>query len=232
VEGDELTVILDDTPTPRYGPCIDGAGIHHNPSPGPAGERFVYGHVWVTLALLAWHPLFGPIALPLLSRLYIRRKGHAKLVPDYRAGHPFRTKLELANELLRWLGEWKGRRFTRVRVLCDGAYAKRPLLRVARRLGFVVFSRLPKNAALCSLPEPVPAGRRGPRPTYGRRRYDLAKRAGQRRRGGRRAVRSGWSSSTRRAAGARTSARRSKRRRRRCWKRRRNGGRSSSCSRS
>jgi hypothetical protein len=181
VEGDELTVILDDTPTARYGPCIDGAGIHHNPTPGPAGERFVYGHVWVTLALLVCHPLFGPLALPLLARLYIRQKDHPKLLPDYQQQHPFRTKLELAGELLRWLAEWKSRRFVRVRVLCDGFYAKRPLLRLARQLGFVVVSRLPKNAALRSLPGPVPAGRRGPRPTYGTRRYDLAKRAGQRR---------------------------------------------------
>src|ERR1043166_3627434 len=43
---------LDDTPTKRYGPRVEGAGLHHNPTPGPAGARFVYGHVWVTLALL------------------------------------------------------------------------------------------------------------------------------------------------------------------------------------
>jgi hypothetical protein len=24
---------LDDTPTPRYGPCVEGAGLHHNPTP-------------------------------------------------------------------------------------------------------------------------------------------------------------------------------------------------------
>ncbi len=181
IDGDELTVILDDTPSARYGPCIEGAGIHHNPTPGPAGEQFVYGHVWVQLALLVWHPLFGPLAVPLLARLYIRQQDHAALPRAYREGYPFRTKLELAAALLAWLDEWKSKRFRRVRVLCDGAYAKRPLLRAARQLGFVVFSRLPKNAALCSLPEPVPAGRRGRRPTYGRERYDLGKRAGQRR---------------------------------------------------
>src|SRR3954470_2174095 len=47
-----LTVAIDDSPTPRYGPEVEGCGIHHNPSPGPAGEKFVYGHVWVTLAAL------------------------------------------------------------------------------------------------------------------------------------------------------------------------------------
>src|SRR5206468_2571366 len=32
--GRRLTVALDDTPTPRYGPEVEGAGIHHNPSKG------------------------------------------------------------------------------------------------------------------------------------------------------------------------------------------------------
>src|SRR6516165_1196886 len=32
---DDLVVALDDTPTPRWGPCVEGAGIHHNPTPGP-----------------------------------------------------------------------------------------------------------------------------------------------------------------------------------------------------
>src|SRR5438105_6548378 len=36
-----LLLAIDDTPTPRYGPCVEGAGIHHNPTPGPAGEKFV-----------------------------------------------------------------------------------------------------------------------------------------------------------------------------------------------
>src|SRR5215210_8119350 len=68
-----LLAALDDTPTPRYGPCVEGAGIHHNPSPGPAGERYVYGHVWVTLAALADHPECGTLALPLQAQLYIRK---------------------------------------------------------------------------------------------------------------------------------------------------------------
>src|SRR5262245_4396802 len=35
--GPRLRVAIDDTPTSRYGPEVEGAGIHHNPSPGPAG---------------------------------------------------------------------------------------------------------------------------------------------------------------------------------------------------
>src|SRR5262249_59665669 len=32
-----LLVAIDDTPTARYGPAVEGSGIHHNPTPGPAG---------------------------------------------------------------------------------------------------------------------------------------------------------------------------------------------------
>lgn len=68
-----LVLALDDTPTPRYGPQVQGAGVHHNPTPGPAGGPFVYGYVWVVLGLLVIHPLRGTIALPLLARLYVRK---------------------------------------------------------------------------------------------------------------------------------------------------------------
>ena len=44
--GERILLGLDDTPTKRYGPHVEGAGIHHNPSPGPAGQKFLYGHVW------------------------------------------------------------------------------------------------------------------------------------------------------------------------------------------
>ena len=65
VPGQRLLFGLDDTPTKRYGPHVEGAGVHHNPTPGPAGQKFLYGHVWVTLALLVRHPLWGAIGLPL-----------------------------------------------------------------------------------------------------------------------------------------------------------------------
>jgi hypothetical protein len=42
VEGTgRLTLALDDTPTQRYGPQVQGAGIHHNPTPGPAGSPYL-----------------------------------------------------------------------------------------------------------------------------------------------------------------------------------------------
>jgi hypothetical protein len=47
---DRIKLAIDDTPTARYGPEVEAAGVHHNPTPGPAPHAYVYGHVWVTLA--------------------------------------------------------------------------------------------------------------------------------------------------------------------------------------
>src|SRR6516165_8107772 len=39
LSGDHVLFAIDDTPTSRYGPKVQAAGIHHNPTPGPAGEK-------------------------------------------------------------------------------------------------------------------------------------------------------------------------------------------------
>src|SRR4029079_13766828 len=124
-------------------------------SPGPAGEKHVYGHVWVVLAALARHDDWGTIALPLRAELYVRAKDVGKLPPG--RPRPFRTKLELAAQQLRWLLPWVGGDFEERWVAVDGGYAKRPFLRPAQKDGWVVVSRLRKDAHLCDLP---PAQRR------------------------------------------------------------------------
>jgi hypothetical protein len=172
-----LTFALDDTPTPRYGPEVEGAGVHHNPTPGPAGAAFVYGHVWVVLGWLAPHPAWGTIALPLLARLYVRRKDLPRVPPDHRPA--FRTKLELAVELLRWAVTWLGSAGKPLWVAADGAYAKAAFLKPLRSLGVTVVSRLRRDAALCSVPGPRRSGQRGRTRLYGERRIGLAQRAGQ-----------------------------------------------------
>src|SRR4051794_25951763 len=174
-----LTLALDDTPTQRYGPHVQGAGLHHNPTPGPAGSPYVYGHVFVVLGLLVTHKAWGTIALPLLARLYVRKKDLPAIDPKHRP--EFRTKLELAVEMLRWAKPWLGLFELPTWVVADGAYAKKGFLKPAAALGMTVVSRLRKDAALRTMPGPKPPGRRGPAPTYGDRRVDLAKRAGQRR---------------------------------------------------
>jgi hypothetical protein len=172
---------LDDSPTKRYGPMVEGAGIHHNPTPGPAGQKFLYGHVWVTLAWVVHHPRWGVLGLPLRASLYVRQKDVTKLTPWY-PQLQFQTKLELAAELLRWLVN--GLKYTgkKLWLVMDGAYAKRGLIKEALSLGVTVVSRLRKDAALWSLPKPTRPGqpaRRGRKPKYGTQRLSLAKRAAQ-----------------------------------------------------
>ena len=186
--GERLLFALDDTPTKRYGRLVEGAGIHHNPSPGPAAQKFLYGHVWVTVAWVVRHGLWGAIGLPLRARLYVRQKQIAWLHRLY--GVRFETKLEMAAELVAWLVSWLGFLGKPLWVVADGAYAKRPFLRPVLALGVVVVSRLRKDAALRSLPVPPRPGqpkRRGPKPKYGKQAISLAKRAAHRR---------GWQTAT------------------------------------
>jgi hypothetical protein len=176
---DRVLLAVDDSPTQRYGPQVEGAGLHHNPTPGPAAQKFVYGHVWVTVALVVRHALWGSIGLPLWALLYVRRKDIRPLRALYRV--TFRTKLEMAAELVQWAVDWLTTLGKTVWVVADGAYAKRPFLQRVLALGVVVVSRLRKDAALWSLAKPKPASRRGPQARYGVAAINLAKRAGQKR---------------------------------------------------
>ena len=56
-----VLLAIDDSPTKRYGPQVQGAGIHHDPTPRPSGNAFCYGHVWVTLAVIVRHRVWGTI---------------------------------------------------------------------------------------------------------------------------------------------------------------------------
>ena len=75
--------------------------MHHNPTPGKAGSKFLYGHSWVTLSRVVRHPLWGVLGLPLLARLYVRKIDILKLPAQ--AGIIFRTKLQQAAEMLKVL---------------------------------------------------------------------------------------------------------------------------------
>ncbi len=146
---------LDDTPTARYGPHVEGAGIHHNPSPGPADQSSSTGHLGVTIAWLAYHPaLKRAIGLTLRALLYVRARDISRLTTL--RGH--RTKLEMAGELVTWAADWLKYLGKTLWIVADGAYAKRPFLKAAKAAGVVVVSRLRKDAALWGVPVPLRAG--------------------------------------------------------------------------
>lgn len=90
---------------------------------------------------------------------------------DAQRGWEFRTKHQLAAELIQWF-------VARVRLLglkaklwlvVDGAYAARPFLDPVRALGVVVVSRLRKDARLCDVPPARLPGQRGRPRIYGER---------------------------------------------------------------
>lgn len=178
--GDRLLLAIDDTPTKRYGPKVEGAGIHHNPTPGPAEQKFLYGHVWVTLSWVVRHRWWGTIGLPLLAMLYVRKKNLPSIARSYKVS--FQTKLEQAAELVEWTRQTLAGLGKSLWIVADGAYAKRPFLERVLAAGAVAVSRLRKDAALWSVPDVVdPSQRKRGRPRiYGKDRISLAKRAGHR----------------------------------------------------
>lgn len=102
VREQQIILAVDDTPTKRYGKQVEAANVHRNPTAGPADGEWLYGHNWVCLALLLPHRLFGITALPLVSKLYVRKQNIEQLKPKY--GWKFRTKHQLSLEIVfsRW----------------------------------------------------------------------------------------------------------------------------------
>jgi hypothetical protein len=175
---------LDDSPTARYGRHVEGAGVHHNPTPGPADGEWLYGHNWVSLAWLARHPMWGVIALPLRSLMYIRKVDVPNLATKY-GSWEFRTKHELGVALLTWFMQALRALGVKAKVwlVVDGAYAARPFLIPVLAMNIVVVSRLRKDACLYDLPPQDSHGNR----IYGKNKVSLARRAGHRQ---------GWSTIT------------------------------------
>jgi hypothetical protein len=173
-----VRLALDDTVTKRFGPHVEGAGVHHNPTPGPADQTFVYGHVWVTLSWVVRHPFWGAIGLPLLAELYVRSKDVWLLSLRYR--WKFQTKLQLAAKLVLWAARVLHWMHCEIWVVVDGGYAKRAFLRPVMAAGVVIVGRLRKDAALRSVPKPRTCKGRGRPRKYGTERISLAKRAGSR----------------------------------------------------
>jgi hypothetical protein len=178
--GDRILLGMDDSPTSRYGQHVEGAGVHHNPTPGPADGKWLYGHNWVALAWLARHPAWGVIALPLRSMLYVREVNVPKLAKKY--DWEFRTKHQLGVELLTWFMQAIRALGVKAKVwlAADGAYAVRPFLLPVLALDIVVVSRLRKDACLHDLPDEPDPHQRGRHRIYGNNRISLAKRAGHR----------------------------------------------------
>lgn len=173
-----VLVAIDDSPTKRYGPKVEGAGVHHDPTPGPSGSSFCYGHIWVTLAVIVRHRRWGTIGLPIWSWLYVRQRDVPKL--PKRHGWTFQTKLVLAADLMLSAVETLQSAGKGVWAVADGAYTKRPFVKPVMALGVTLVGRLRKDMALHDLPPREKRTRRGRKRKYGLNRISLAKRAAHR----------------------------------------------------
>jgi hypothetical protein len=177
---ERVLLVIDDSPTKRYGPKVEAADIHHNPTPGPADQPYLYGHIWVTISLALRHPKWGPIGLPLRALLYVRQQTMAA-IPKQRRWGRFATKLQLAARLVEWIVPLLKQAGKTVWIVIDGGYTKRPFLKRALKTGATVVGRLRKDAALFSQPPQLKKGQRrgrGRPRKYGKQKYSLAKRAG------------------------------------------------------
>jgi len=73
----------------------------------------------VTLVRVVHHCRWGAIGLPVRAALYVRQKNLATIPPEYK--WEFRTKLDLAVELMSWLVVWLKHTGKPIWLLMDGA---------------------------------------------------------------------------------------------------------------
>jgi len=160
---------IDDTPTRRYGPKVEGAGIHRNPTVGPDGAKFVYGHIWVTLSALVRHRQWGTIGLPVLAKMYVRAKDIANVPAHYHI--QFKNKLRQAAELVQWAQDGCKRLQKELWIVTDGGFTKQGFLKPSIATGATLVSRLRSDAALHRLVKPVKKRKQGRPRKYGQRIY-------------------------------------------------------------
>ena len=164
-----LTGAVDDTLARKSGRHIWGADMHHDPLRSTQKRPFFsFGHSWVVFSLhvsFAFAP--GKVwALPILVRLYRKRK-KSNLAPGrsgkperkqtgQAAGKQYRTRPQLALEMIQIVARWLGPR--KLRVLGDSEYAGGS---ISRHLpaNTELISRMTMKAALYALPPRQTVGR-------------------------------------------------------------------------
>jgi hypothetical protein len=153
-----VLMAIDDSPTPRYGPKVAGAGIHRNPTPTPDGKKFIYGHVWVTLSAIARHKNFGTIGLPMLAKMYVKAKDIQNV------GLSFKSKTEQAVELSEWAYDCCKNLGKKLWIVTDGGFTRASFLKPVVKMGVVVITRLRKDAVLyAELKQPRKCKRQAPK---------------------------------------------------------------------
>jgi len=164
---------VDDTKVHRSGPHVWGTcTFHEYTARCPNRASTVRAHNWVVLGAVLHNPGRPAWFLPLSGRLYFRKAQLPEQSQDSGRKEPFRTKCELAVDLLRELARTVPG--THLGVL-DGGYALRTVVRPLvvpeegqPRIEFL--TRLRRDARLSALPpkERRPS-QKGPDPKWGRK---------------------------------------------------------------
>jgi hypothetical protein len=159
---ERIEVVVDETAQKKTGAKIYGAGmVYDNRPKSKKGRELEWGLTWVVASVIIRLPLWKDraFAVPVLARLYrckrLCRKGPL----------PFKTKGQLALEMIEKLCEWlPGRRLV---LLVDGNYADHHLMLKLPKSVEVV-SRVRFDAALWA-PRPKRASRMGRPRLHGRK---------------------------------------------------------------
>jgi hypothetical protein len=131
----EILLVVDDTLCPKWGHHIFGTGsfFDHTARPRPG---YIWGHNWVVLAVIV--DLFGvPVSIPFWVVLYRARSSCP--------ANEFQTRLQIVENAVRKLKEWTS---LNLRLVADGAYNNRSLLRPLDELDIPLVSRLRTDACL------------------------------------------------------------------------------------
>ncbi len=143
--GQPWLVAVDDTTTHKFGKHVAFAGKFRDAVRSTASQTvFHWAHNWVVLCLLVPIPATRGrfLHIPISLRLY-------KKEADGASRSEFRTRLQLAAEMIQRLREWLPHR--EIQLVADGAYAAKELA-CALPPGVPLISRLRSDAALYELP--------------------------------------------------------------------------------
>jgi hypothetical protein len=163
----EATVVLgaDDTIERRSGRKITAKGCYRDAVRSTKKHVIrCFGLKWVSMMLLVpvpWSRRVG--ALPFLTALCWPTQQHGR--------HRHKTSTDWVRQMMQQVRRWQpGRRLVMV---VDGGFAAVSLALACVKSQVVMVSRLRWDAALYHPPGPQPPGRRGPKPTKGKRQRRL-----------------------------------------------------------
>ena len=148
-----LILACDDTTCDKFGRYVAFAALFRDAVRSTKANAVLHrAHCWVVMTMQIRLPRWKRvITFPVMARLYRKEA-------DADAKHPFRTRQQLALDMLQLLATWLPDR--EIELVADGAYPCEELVKALPPT--VTFtSRMRSDAALYDLPKPPKKGKRG-----------------------------------------------------------------------